>query len=225
MPEILPPWPTPAVSLTFGILALLLAVVVAIKSPFPCLAWTAITSGFIWALPLKHFVAFHEFQSIYFVGIPLLLYGTLFGLLDRRLPAFVKIGTTAALLIFCTGSLHVTRNKVLTSGKARALTEDFRCIANLIPEGDPYCVTGSVPELLNPSHGTEFYLKGRIVTLPHDATYLIDHKQNRFGETLTPNNRYSFLFLNPRKSGQTESPAYDHPLLIHKNTEDATVAH
>ena len=67
-----------------GALAALSAIVLAWFAPARTAFLTLAVSGFVWALPMRHQTAFHDFESLYYLGIPLTLYGLLLPRLRRR---------------------------------------------------------------------------------------------------------------------------------------------
>jgi hypothetical protein len=165
------------------------------KSPYPLLSWTALASGLVWAIPMKHFVAFHEFQAIYYFGIPLLFHGHAFAWLAARAPRLAPVASLAAALLFAVAVPHVSRTKVLQAQHARALTEDFRAIAAAVPPGALYHMERYHKNLVPPSHGVEYYLAGRIVAASRDAApYRISTRRTAHPGILTPDNRLMFAF-------------------------------
>ena len=72
-------------TVSHGILALALVVLVIVlrrKEWFPPLCLLAL--AFCWTLPMRHFTAFHDFQAIFLVGIPLILFDALLRIVPSR---------------------------------------------------------------------------------------------------------------------------------------------
>ena len=60
--------------LPFGIAALAVCLAWLCFSPQRVLLATLTLSGFAWSLPMRHNVAFHDFESVFYVGVPLTLF-------------------------------------------------------------------------------------------------------------------------------------------------------
>ena len=67
-----------------GALAALSAITLAWFAPARLPFLTLAVSGFVWALPMRHQTAFHDFETLYYLGIPLTLYALLLPRLRRR---------------------------------------------------------------------------------------------------------------------------------------------
>ncbi len=195
LPHPLPPWPSKALCQTAGLFALVLGATFASRSPFPLLSWTALSAGLVWALPMKHFVAFHEFQAIYFFGIPLVIHAHALAWLDSRRPRLATLATGCAALLFALACVHVTRTKVLQNQDARALTEDFRAITAVLPPGAVFFSESVHPNLAFPAHGVDYYMAGHPhARHRHMAPYRLHTRRDAYPELLTPGNRLMFAF-------------------------------
>ena len=125
-------------------------------------------SGFCWALPLRHNTAYynHQFEAIYYVGIPLTLVTLLFlaargGRRDRLFPA----AALAALLLFSLSALQVTAKEpeaARVTERQQAILADFAEIRKFT-QGKNVLVAQTINEreALYPNlTATWFYLLG-----------------------------------------------------------------
>ena len=86
---------------TFGVAALAVCLVWLSFNRQRILLATLALFGFVWSLPMRHSVAFHDFESVFYVGIPLVLFALAL-LHVRRLfgERPVALVAVAALLVF-----------------------------------------------------------------------------------------------------------------------------
>ena len=52
---------------------------------------TLFFSGFTWAIPLRHFTGIHDYQSIFYIGLPLTVFFFSLSLIPRRIYAVFPI--------------------------------------------------------------------------------------------------------------------------------------
>ena len=67
------PWSIPDLSV-LGIIAFVACLIGLIFTRHRILSATLLVSGFFWTLPVRHSAAFHDFESMYYIGIPLILF-------------------------------------------------------------------------------------------------------------------------------------------------------
>ena len=59
---------------------------------------TLLLSGFCWALPMRHNTAFHDFESVFYIGVPLVLFSMGLSRLPRLFGDRLLVGLSAAAL-------------------------------------------------------------------------------------------------------------------------------
>lgn len=171
----------------------------------PTILWAPmVLSGFCWSLPMRHNTAFHNYESIFYIGLPLLLFSlvlwSIHSLSGHRLSVAVGL-SIAASLVFVLSSFQMShlgytaeaaefeknrmadyeRIRKMTAGKVAATTESM--IYNM-----RYALTGTI--LLFSDQKTKF------------ADVVIDHRRYRDAAMLTPENRRIFLY---RRSSYEEA--------------------
>ena len=102
---------------------------------------TLAISGFGWALPLRHSVTFHDFETIFYVGIPLVFF-TLILLYLRKLgnrQVIAAIAVAALLLFVLSGAemAHVGHDAGAATAEAEML-QDFKVIRGIVGDGVVY---------------------------------------------------------------------------------------
>ena len=197
-----------------GLLASGVAVIGLLFARQRMLLATLVSAGFCWALPMRHNTAFHEFESVFYVGVPLVLFSMgllglrrLFG--DRLLVGL----SAAALLVFVLSSLQMGRvgHDRQMSEIQEAVVADFEHIRTIAEAGTsvfsqypteclPWC--GGQPEAVN------YYLAGRMIGRSWLAIsaydFLVSHYRIDIPALLTPDNGRIFLYRRNGYSAQIE---------------------
>lgn len=160
------------------------------------LAFSLVVSGLCWALPMRNFVAFHDFQSLYYVGVPLIFYGAIAGWVGR-LSKLAGIGLAGiALIVFVVSCIHLNLTKAVNADTDKnVMTADFQRIVDQVGvrkdiyvEGDPLTIGGGF-------HSVDYYLAGNYFdTLPGRAEFVISTNRIESAALLTPDNREIFLY-------------------------------
>ena len=181
-------------------------------------------SGFCWALPARNFVAFHDFQGIFYIGIPLAFFAFLMLYLrhrsDRRL---LHVFAVAALLVFVFSASQIAGvGHTTAEGDLEAeLMDDFAAIRELVGEGVVYLpVNDTDREFAGAPFAASYFLADSIIEYREiafsakgprsvtqgrkSAAHFVILPQREFGPMLlTPNNRHRFLY---------DRELYDNPL-------------
>lgn len=89
---------------------------------------TLVLSGPSWMLPMRHFVVFHDFQSLFYIGIPLVFFSLVLLYIHKLSINHLIIRlAVAALLVFILSSFHI-------SFRGGNLSEFHEAIVALLPE-------------------------------------------------------------------------------------------
>ena len=159
---------------------------------------TLASFGFFWAVPMNESATGHHFESIYYIGLPLVFF-TIVLLLARRLTrreGVIAAAVVAALLLFAVSSFQMSRmgHGAESAQIARAVEQDLIAIHEFV-EGEPVTV-------LNYTQW-EFYLLRYYLhqsILRHTIPPLTDHEfivvghRNDAATPLTPQNQHLFLY-------------------------------
>ncbi len=169
---------------------------------------TLASFGFVWALPMRHTSAFHNFETIYYVGLPLVFF-TIALLLTRRLTnrdGVIAAAAVAAILLFAVSSFQMSRvgHSAETAQAARVAGQDMLTIRELTA-GDLITVLriGGDHEVFTAwpgyaGHAINYYLNTspiRYVYLPAvDGGFVVMRERIDIDALLTPQNQYFFLY-------------------------------
>lgn len=177
-------------------------------------------SGFTWTLPMRHSVFDHDYEYLFYVGVPLAAYTLLFMLARQRFGnradrVAVAVALVAGLALFLSGR-EMSR---LTAGAetidlAQALRTDFQAMRDRT-RGKTVFVAGngnlaSASTLAAGPSLTAYYLGGSILqydTMGHWPRYrhslaarsrqydfILSDKRFERPSLLTPDNRFAFLY-------------------------------
>jgi len=182
-------------------------------------------SGFFWALPMRHSVAFHDFEGLFYIGVPLTLFALVLLYLRRlsgeRLMARLA---AAALLVFCFSNFQMSlvgndadeahfQAETLADFQAiRARTSQGDAIGVMTKELDPLKAVGMV------RHALDYYLTQRAILVGHLSEFALDQERLKAldfivtnwrepgAATLTPNNQRFFLYNRAAYFGPPDIP-------------------
>ena len=178
---------------------------------------TLVLYGFCWGLPMRHFTAFHEFQSLFYIGLPLVFFSfvllAIHRLSGRRLSVVVGLSVNA-LLVFVLSSFQMAsvgytaedaeiqaeKNvmsdleviRKMTAGKVVATTENVGF--DLVMR---YALTGTT--LLFEPETSRF------------ANFVISRCRYHDVALLTPENRQVFLYHKNEYDGAIEDLLKEEP--------------
>ena len=179
-------------SVILGIMALVIGIMIRRQSQEKRIVYLIlILSGFGWLIPLRNLSAFHDYTAMYYIGIPLLFFLSIFVLLNppRRIGYLLAV---LAVIVYASAIVQVKNWHEERAGKAELYTYDFVRIRKRIdgpgkninmPEMIPY---GPFPP--------GFYLSEHYLTSPELADYVVTRNRKYDGENLTPENDVIFLF-------------------------------
>ena len=127
-------------------------------------------SGFCWALPMRHWAAFHEFDAAFYVGVPLTVFSLMF-LCIRRLigDRFVPVLAAAALPTFVLSSVEMAGVGVrgFEAAAEAELMQDFEVVRDALGEGVLYFPPGQRSE--SGFTRIKYYLAESVILLPKQS--------------------------------------------------------
>ncbi len=169
-----------------------------------------VLSGFCWALPLRHFTVYHDFQSLFYIGIPLVFF-FLVMLYIYRLSSDRLIAGAAAVSLFVFGFSAFRMSFVGHDAEEAEFHEtmiaDFKAIRKTMNGADSVFVAVSRSEyesLIGAFHAANYYLAGSVIEYARRGAadlFIARNREDILG-LLTPNNRLMFLY---------DRAAYDRP--------------
>jgi len=170
---------------------------------------TLASFGLFWALPTRNNTAFHDFEAIYYIGLPLVFF-TIALLLARRLTkrdGIIVVVAVVAALLFALSSFqmrHVGHNAE-SARTMKAAAQDLRAVRELT-KGEIVTVLnlgGSYKWFFNrAAHAMNYYLNSSIIeysSLPLAAHpgFVVMRERVDTDALITPQNQIFFLYDAP----------------------------
>jgi len=150
-----------------------------------------VLSGIAWLFPLRNLAAFHDYTTMYYIGIPLVFFLSIFAFLNpsRRITyALVIIG----LAVYVSAIIQLKDWHEERAGKANAYTYDFMQILEKIDgTGNNVYVAERIPYGPFPAG---FYLGEQYLSSQKNADYVVSRNRKSLPNNLTPDNKIIFLF-------------------------------
>ncbi len=150
-------------------------------------------SGFVWILPLRNLAAFHDYTTMYYIGVPLVFFVSIFTILNpsKSVTYYLVI---AGLVVYTIAIIQVKDWHEQRAGNANTFTYDFMRIREKIDgTGKNIYVASPIPYGPYPAG---YYLSGQYLTPLQLADYVVSRKRNYLPNNLTPENKLIFLFKN-----------------------------
>ena len=205
-------WSLPDLSV-LGIIAFASCLIGLIFARHKILLATLLVSGFCWALPMRHHAAFHNYESIFYVGIPMVFFAfCTLGLLwtcslfkNRMMIVACRFFTTVfAVFIFVLSSFHMSQ-----AGNAeeiifrKKLSDDFDVVRKIM-KNRTILIREEVYEKLylgGPRNIISYYLAENVIIGERERGFWdhadfelkTDHEQIS-DALLTPGNELVFLY-------------------------------
>lgn len=152
-------------------------------------------SGLMWAIPMRHFVALHDFQSMFHVGFVVSVYIMLLSRINPKAWKLLAIDVAMALLITISISNHF---KTPTSG-ANQITAQFQNIRDHLPGNSRVYIDGDRERMVGFSaHAIDFFLSGSWFTTREEASYVVSRNPNFGGEKLTSNPDFNLFKISSK---------------------------
>jgi hypothetical protein len=150
-----------------------------------------IFSGFAWLFPMRNLSAFHDYTAMYYIGIPLVFFLSVFTILNPS-KEITHILVIASLAVYMLAIVQVKDLHEAKAGNASAYTYDFEQILNKIDgKGKNIYLADPIPHGPN---AFQFYLKDQYLAPLKLADYVIAWDKNYLPTNLTPDNQVIFLF-------------------------------
>ena len=166
---------------------------------------TLAAAGFCWGVLMRHSTAFHEFEGMFLVGLPLVFFSLALLQVRRVSERLVGGCAVAALLVFVLSSLQMNRGPDENASVYRAMLSDFDVIRGIATAG----AVVFVPSIHRDSSGfsgaersLNYFLSGRIIVdglagggFRDRIDFVLTRERTPDGAgLLTPDNREVFLY-------------------------------
>ncbi len=157
-------------------------------------------SGFIWGFGMNHFTMFHDFQSIYYIGIPILIYGSIFSFIynnfkNKKIVMIILL--LLSILTFVNATYTFNNIKDQKSNRTNFITHDMQIIKDKVGEKSKVCVDGNVHKVCGGQHACAFYLSGNYLQKSFKQAgcdFVISNNRKYNNKPLSPQNKGVFLF-------------------------------
>ena len=151
-----------------------------------------VLSLILWAVVMRNFVAFHNFQSMYYLGISI----TLFTLLSSYLnPAAARFAAIGLCVLFILNVRNMNQIKEFGAGNVNEITQEFQAIYDRLPDQSTVFIDGDRHQLGIGYHAVNFYLIHTYTASPATAEYVISANP-LYNQAPLTNNPHINLFVN-----------------------------
>ena len=150
-----------------------------------------ILSGFGWLIPLRNLSAFHDYTAMYYIGISLVFFLSIFTFLtpSKRIEYVLVVLT---LVLYVSALVQVRAWHEERAGKANLYTYDF---VRILEKIDGTGRNINMPEMIPYGPFTPgFYLSQHYLTSREIADYVVTRNRRYPAKNLTPENKLIFLF-------------------------------
>ena len=127
-------------------------------------------SGFIWSIPMKHFVAFHDFQTIFYIGLPLAAFTGLLLFLPRK-GMIVAALLAVVFFVFNLNAMNLHKERI--AGMVNPVTSEFEKIYAKVPRHSKVYIDGDRNTMGIGFHAVNFYLAGSYYSSLDKAEYVV----------------------------------------------------
>lgn len=200
-----------------GIIVVGICLIVGFFAPYRLLTMTAVISGFCWAIPWRYNVAFHHWEALYYVGLPLVIYATIFTFVSKLSnELFIGLSSAIIVLIFGFSSFQMSSVRDNSGSSAdlhRTFVDDFNVIRRLIEDRSVLIPAAEKSEEFTGIYeGFFYYLSGGTLVfnapscnianidyeynvdfVPDEVDFIIQNRRDMPG-LLTPNNQMVHLY-------------------------------
>lgn len=156
-----------------------------------------IFSGLFWAVPMRHFVALHDFQSIFYVGFVIVVYTLILSNINTKAWKLLAIDLSLVFLINISLSNHYkTQNLAMNR-----IIPQFQNISDKLPENSKIYFDGDRKSVVQYCRfAIDFFLADNWYVPAKDADYIISQNPDYNGIKLTSNAGFN-LFKAKDKFG------------------------
>lgn len=172
------------------------------------LTLTLLVSGFLWTIPLRYNTIFHEYETIFYIGIPLVFTASLAICIQKYLSKIWLLAVLAFVgFISSTYQASNIGQDEEEAGFHEAIINDFEVIREITKGENVFIpITNSYSphiEFTGVRHGLDYYLSGSGIVYSdtessirmHPPRFIIRRERNEeLDRLLTPDNKLVFLY-------------------------------
>jgi hypothetical protein len=148
-------------------------------------------SGFAWLFPLRNLAAFHDYTAMYYIGLPLVFYSSIFTLLNPSRKIMYCLAVLS-VVVYVAAIVQVKDLHEARVGNASQYTYDFEHILEKIDgQGKNIYLREEIPYA---PYAPLFYLSEDYLSPIGLADYVISRDKKFLPNNLTPDNTVVFLF-------------------------------
>ena len=167
-------------------------------------AASLLLAGWIWALAVRggSIEAAHEYEALYYIGVPLVIFATFLTAISRRIKWSAIGAAAAALIVFGVSMLQFARFADFEDPSRTAANSDLKAIRE-ITQGASVCV-GPMRNPWGVFRALDYYLAGGVLNYTSrrpcsfgaDAAerFIVAPAYAESDALLTPNNKIAFLY-------------------------------
>ncbi|NOZ71202.1 MAG: hypothetical protein GXP38_04700 [Chloroflexi bacterium] len=188
----------------FGLFSLIVAFIVIPLSKNKLLLFSLFLSGFLWMYGAKDYTAYHDVESVFYVGASLAVYIAILSRITKKWRILILPVLLLSLFLFTSSYLLTNRNKAYWTDAQNTITYDFQRIADIVGTGAKVYYDGRYVDVTGTDRGPEFFLSGNYIVInQEDADYVVSRNRDFNSNLLTPDNWRVFLFKNTVKVGSS----------------------
>ena len=199
-----------------------MVVIVAFVRDDKFLLLSFVITGFLWSILLRMSFIFHDFEAMFYIGIPLVLFMLILMYVRRWLSDRHMTG-----LVFVSGLIFVASGFLMSQvGLSPAMSEshrqtisDFESIRDLTETNDVVLVRarehGGQIGLGGARHAINYYLNGRIIVY-EKGEYAYFNYDYVYEESGTSEFSYDFLVTGTRIDGPTLLTPENHRVFLYR---------
>ena len=160
--------------------------------------------GFAWSLPMRANVAFHDYESLFHIGIPLVLFSLVLQATSRLAGSRSLVGLAfAALAVFVFSAYEMGRinREAVAPGFQKAVLADFEAIREITAGRSVVAAVGvGILEFIRfagARYALHYYMAGSSIAYSANldsGEFLITHDSAAGIPSLTPDNNVLFLY-------------------------------
>ena len=187
---------------------------------------TLVSAGFCWALPMRHNTFIHDYECVFYIGVPLVCFSMGLSCLHRLFGGRLLVGlSAAALLVFVLSSFQMGHlgHDPQTSEFQEAVVADFEHIRTIVEPGQSVFVAVSYRWFAGAA-AVDYYLAGRAIGRswpgwPDSFAYdfFVSRQRVDVPALLTPENRRIFLYRQNGYSAQIDEMIRKSELVIRRD--------
>jgi len=155
-----------------------------------------VVPGLAWMAALRNLTAFHDYTTMYYLGLSLAFYTALFSLLRPSAWARLLL-LVGSLAIFVYRNDSTQRLHYHLSWTVSSFTQDFVEISRQLPEHGSGAFIYFADPFLKAPYAFGFYLPDAYTTPYRLAEYVVSAQDDHFPQSLTPDNTRLYLFRKP----------------------------